>query len=465
MRHLVFAAACAALLASAGGSAQSPDAAATVAEATRTMGVTGLKSVTFAGNAATGNFGQSRTISFGLRSTPIPDYIRTIDFARPASLATGTSYLQHITPAETAWAQQLQIWSTPWGFLIGAVSHRPTVQVRTVDDVRYRVVSWTPDQKAPSGAAYRLEGFVSDRNVIDQIDTWVEHPIMGDLHIETRFTNYQSVDGLMVPAQTRQRQGGMETFVLNITNIRINPDNLDELMTPPPAAPRPAAPATVVASEKLADGVYRITGGYVSLAVEFKDYVVVVEAGQNEARGLAVLQETRRLFPQKRVKYVVNTHAHFDHAGGLPPFVADGITIVADDNNKYFLLPALGSPRTLVGDALAKSKKKPVIDGVEKKLVLRDATRTLELHHVEQLEHSDGMLIAYLPKERILFTADFPLPVAGQPVNPSTATLIENITRLGLDFDRYVTVHAPSPDRPLTRADLMGVVQTGGTQR
>ncbi|HET9012351.1 MAG TPA: MBL fold metallo-hydrolase, partial [Gemmatimonadaceae bacterium] len=184
-------------------------------------------------------------------------------------------------------------------------------------------------------------------------------------------------------------------------------------------------------------------------------YVVVLEAGQNEARGLAVLNETRRLFPQKKVKYVVNTHAHFDHAGGLPPFVAEGITIITDDNNKYFLLPALGSPRTLVGDALAKSKKKPAIDGVEKKLVLRDAMRTLELHHVERLEHSDGMLIAYLPKERILFTADFPLPVAGQPMNPSAATLVENLNRLGLDFDRYVTVHAPAPDRPLTRADVM----------
>ena len=223
------------------------------------------------------------------------------------------------------------------------------------------------------------------------------------------------------------------------------------------AAAQPGtAPATPsAASEKLADGVYRITGGYVSLAVEFKDYVVVLEAGQNEARGLAVLDETRRLFPQKKIRYVVNTHAHFDHAGGLPPFVAEGITIITDDNNKYFLLPALGSPRTLVGDALARSKKKPVIDGVEKKLVLRDSTRTLELHHVEKLEHSDGMLIAYLPRERILFTADFPLPAAGQPVNPSTATLIENLTRLGLDFDRYVSVHAPTPDRPLTRADVM----------
>jgi len=469
--------------------AAAQDAAAVVAEVTRAMGVTGLKAITFGGSAAFGNFGQSRTISFGLASTSIPNYIRTIDFERPASLAAGDTrppqvrgapppqpgtYLQQITPADTAWAQQLQIWTTPWGFLLGAASHRPTLQPRTVEGIHYRIVSWTPDQKAPSGAAYRLEGFLDDANVLVKVDTWVEHPIMGDLLVETRFSDYQDAGGLKVPSQIRQRQGGMETFVVMINSVRINPDNLEELMTPPPSAgrggpraggPGAVAPAPAVASEKLAEGVYRITGGYVSLAVEFKDYVVVLEAGQNEARGLAILNETRRLFPQKRIKYVVNTHAHFDHAGGLPPFVAEGITIIADDNNKYFLLPALGSPRTLVGDALAKSRKQPVIEGVEKKLVLRDAMRTLELHHVEQLEHSDGMLIAFLPKERILFTADFPVPVPGQPVNPSTATLIENVNRLGLDFDRYVTVHAPTPDRPLTRADLMGAVRNDGAQR
>jgi glyoxylase-like metal-dependent hydrolase (beta-lactamase superfamily II) len=481
VKQLRIAGFCTALLvASTLASAQ--DATTLVADAARAMGVTGLKALTFGGSAAFGNFGQSRTISFGLASTSIPNYIRTIDFERPASLATGDTmppqvkggpppqpgtYLQSITPANRAWAQQLQIWTTPWGFLIGAASHRPTAEARTIDNVRYRVVSWTPDQKAPSGAPYRLEGFVNDENILERVNTWVEHPIMGDLLVETRFSGYQDAGGLKVPSQIRQSQGGMETFVVIINSLRINPDNLEELMTPPAAAGRGGAPAgaPAVASEKLADGVYRITGGYVSLAVEFKDYVVVLEAGQNEARGLAILNETRRLFPQKRIKYVVNTHAHFDHAGGLPPFVAEGITIIADDNNKYFLLPALGSPRTLAGDALATSKKKPVIEGVEKKLVLRDATRTLELHHVEQLEHSDGMLIAYLPKERILFTADFPVPVPGQPVNPSTATLIENVTRLGLDFDRYVTVHAPAPDRPLTRADLMGVVRNASPER
>ena len=117
----------------------------------------------------------------------------------------------------------------------------------------------------------------------------------------------------------------METFVAAISAAVANPPNLEQLMTAPVpgAAPGPgrgaqaAPPAPAVASEKLAEGVYRITGGYVALAVEFKEYVVVLEGGQNEARGLAILAETKRLFPNKRIRYVVNTHPHFDHAGGL----------------------------------------------------------------------------------------------------------------------------------------------------
>jgi glyoxylase-like metal-dependent hydrolase (beta-lactamase superfamily II) len=292
------------------------------------------------------------------------------------------------------------------------------------------------------------------------------------MHVETMYSDYQDFGGLKAPTKIAQRQQGMETFVVAIREARANPPDLAQLMTPPPAAgggtaaaagrggaaggaPAPAA----VASEKLADGVYRITGGYVALAVEFRDYVVVLEGGQSEERGLAIIAETKRVIPNKRIKYVVNTHPHFDHASGLPPFAAEGITILTDDNNKYFLEAALGSPRTLVGDALAKSHKKPKVEGVIEKMVIRDETRTIELHHLEKLEHSDGMLVAYLPKERILFTADFNVPAAGQAVSPSIATLVQNLERLQLDFDRHVMVHAPNPDRPMTRADLLALAK------
>jgi glyoxylase-like metal-dependent hydrolase (beta-lactamase superfamily II) len=212
-------------------------------------------------------------------------------------------------------------------------------------------------------------------------------------------------------------------------------------------------------SEKLADGIYRIPGDYASLAVEFKDYVVVVEAGESEARGLAIIAEVKRLFPGKRIRYVVNTHPHFDHAAGLAPFVAEGVTILEHDNSRYFMEASLSEPRTLVGDTLAKSRRKPKVEGVIDKLVLQDATRTLELHAVKNLDHSDAMLIAYLPRERILFSADFDVAGPGQRLTPSLQALAANVERLQLDFDQHVTVHPGDPDRPLTRAYLLELMK------
>ena len=443
-------------------------------DASKAMGIVGMNSITYAGQAALGNFGQSRTVTFGLASTLIRNYVRTIDFTQPASRATGDSqppalvrggplppagkYSQIITPATPAWAQQMEIWVTPWGFLKGAAANNATLKTTKINGVPYKVLTWIPAQKAPSGLTYKISGYIDADNLVEHTETWVDHPIIGDLHHEFFYKNYQSFNGLMVPARISQRQISMETLVVQIGAAIPNPPDLERRMdgAPPPPPPPPLPPA---ASEKLADGVYRITGGYVSMAVEFKDYVVVLEAGQSEARGLAILAETKKLFPTKKIKYVVMTHPHFDHMMGLPPFVAEGITILVDDNAKFFTEASLGTPRTLVGDVMAKSKKKPKVESVIDQMELKDDTHSLMLYHVNKLEHSDSMLIAYLPKEKILFSADFGAPLAGQPVSPSIATLMANLDRYAIDFERHVTVHAPNPDRVFTRQDLFDLAK------
>ena len=100
------------------------------------------------------------------------------------------------------------------------------------------------------------------------------------------------------------------------------------------------------------------------------------------------------------------------------------------------------------------------MEGVGEKRVFKDETRTLELHHIidadPEMVHSDGMLVAFLPKEKILFQADFTLPAAGQTPNPFVQSLGKNLARLKLDFDAYVSVH--NNPTPQTRADLMKAV-------
>jgi glyoxylase-like metal-dependent hydrolase (beta-lactamase superfamily II) len=463
-------------LLSLGAAAQ--DATSVIGAASKAMGADGLNSIVYSGSAATGNFGQSKTIAGPLATTKVTNYTRAIDLSQPASRASGTTMPpaipgapppqpgtlnQNITPAATAWTQQLEIWITPWGFLKGAAANNATVRAQKTGGKAYNVVSWSPAQKSPSGQPYRVIGYINDQNMIERVETWVEHPVVGDLHVNTSYSNYQDFSGLKVPTRIVQTRADLQTFEATLTTATANPPNLKELMTPPtpgPGGPPPpppggAAPPPAVQSEKLADGVYRITGGYVALAVEFKDHVVVLEGGQSEARGLAVIAETKRVIPNKPIRYVVNTHAHFDHASGLAPFAAEGITIITHQNNKSYLEKALSMPRTLAGDSLAKANRKPKVEAAGDKRVLRDDTRTIELHHIKNLEHSDGMLVALLPAQKILFTGDFNVPAQNQPVSPSITTLVQNIDRLKLDFEAHVLVHPPNPDRPMTKADLM----------
>jgi glyoxylase-like metal-dependent hydrolase (beta-lactamase superfamily II) len=437
------------------------DARGVVDEALAALGASDLTAISVSGVAAEGNFGQSRTISFGLASTSIANFTQTFDFAGARARTTGVTperaVDRSISPAD-GWAEQFEIWVTPWGFLRGAAAASPSLRRRRIDDVDYRVITWTPSQTSPAGQPYRVAGYIDPAGLLARVETWVEHPIFGDMHVETRFSEYRNFGGIGAPTRIARRLVGMETFVMAIGSVRANPADLTRLLTSPAPAPAPRAAASAPPfSERLAEGVYRIAGSYAALAVEFRDHAVVVEAGGDEARGLAVIAETKRLFPGKRIRYVVNTHPHFDHAGGLPPFVAEGVTIIADDPSRYFLEQALRSPRTLLGDALARSKRRASVEGVVEKRVLTDGARTLELHHVERLEHSDAMLLAYLPKERILFTADFELPAEGERASPSVETLARNVERLQLDFDRHVAVHAGASDRALTRAGLLAL--------
>lgn len=468
---------------SMGAAAQ--DAKTLIGEALKAMGAENLNAITYSGTASNVNFGQTKSISGPyVLATSITNYTRAVDFTQPASRATGTTMTpappgappaqpgtlnQNISAANPAWTQQLEIWITPWGFLKGAAANGATVRAQRAGGKTVNVVSWTTPLKAPSGKAYTVTGYIDDKHMVERVETWVEHPILGDLQVEATYTDYRDFGGVKVPAKIVQKRAGWPTFEAAIANAAANPANITALLTPPPpagatgagrgGAPGGAPAPPAVQSQKLAEGVYRITGGYVALAVEMKDHVVVLEGGQNEARGLAVIAETKRVIPNKPIRYVVNTHAHFDHASGLAPFVAEGITIITHENNDDFLAKALGAPRTLVGDALAKANRKPKVEAVGDKRVLKDDTRTIELHHVTSLDHSDGMLIAFLPKEKILFTGDFNVPAPGQPVSPAIGVLVRNVERLKLDFDAHVLVHAPNPDRPLTKADLLALAK------
>jgi glyoxylase-like metal-dependent hydrolase (beta-lactamase superfamily II) len=480
-----------ALLATA---AAAQDGKTVIANASKAMGADNLSSITFYGVAQNGNFGQNNNANHPWPLTNLNDYSRSIDFAQPASRATWATYAQAvtggapalavgtpqtqqlITPANPAWAQQLEIWITPWGFLKAAAANSATARAQTVNGRRVNVVTFTAPAKSPAGQPYRVVGYIGPQGLVERVQTWVEHPIFGDLSVEAEYTNYRDANGVMYPANIVQRRGGHPTFQAQILGINANPANIQQLLTPaPPPAGRgagpggpgggaPAAPAAVAI--KLADGVFQIgqkpsAGAYNALAVEFADHVVLFEPGpQSEARGLAIIAETKRAIPNKPIRYGVISHHHADHTGGITAPVSEGITIVTPAVNKAYLERALSAPRTLAPDAMSKSGKKPVIEGFTgDKRVFSDSTRTFEIHVVKGLPHADGNVIGYLPKEKILVYADmFNLPPANNPVpDPpvvGTMVFLANIERLKLDVDRILSVHTLNPDRLTSVADI-----------
>jgi glyoxylase-like metal-dependent hydrolase (beta-lactamase superfamily II) len=267
---------------------------------------------------------------------------------------------------------------------------------------------------------------------------------MGDMHIVADYSDWRDFGGFMAPTEIVQTRGGWPFFEVDVTAAVANPPDLARLASEPQnrraavEGGRRPAPLNVTA-EKLGDGLYRLTtgaGSYDSLIVEFDDYIMMLEAGQSEARALAYIAEAKKLMPGKPIRYVFNTHAHSDHTAGLPALVAEGATVITQANNKEFLERALNTPRTLLDDTLAKNPKPANVEAVEEKKVYSDGSRTVEMYHVYPVPHSNGLLVAYIPREKVLFQGDFSVN-PGQPANDHVKALVPALEKLGLvDFDR-----------------------------
>ena len=474
------------------GNVMAQDAKGVIANAQKALG--DLKSITYSGSAKDVAFQQcgSNAVDMICRGThdpmrPINNYVRVIDLTAPTSRQTGATnnpagggattpmpgtFSQQVTPQQAdvsqPWVNSLEFYLTPWGFLKGAAANNATASRRKVDGKNYTVLTWSPTVKAPSGKSYVINGYVNEQNIVDRVETWLGENIMGDMHILATYTGWKDFGGVMAPSKIVQTRGGWPFFEVDVTAAKANPPDVATLVPPPvpaggrggagAAAPPAAAPLTVT-SEKLGDGLYRLTtgnGSYDSVIVEFKDYIMMLEAGQSEARGLAYIAETKKLLPNKPIRYVMNTHPHSDHTGGLPPLVAEGATIITQKNNEEFLEKALNTPRTLLNDTLARNPKKAKVEAVSEKKVYSDGTRTVELYHVSPVPHSNGLMIAYIPREKVLFQGDFSLPAPGQPANDHVKALVPILEKLNLDFDRYINVHTSAT--PQTKADLWKAV-------
>lgn len=210
-----------------------------------------------------------------------------------------------------------------------------------------------------------------------------------------------------------------------------------------------------------------ITGGYRSVAVEMKDHIVLIEAPQSEMTTSNIIAEVKKAIPNKPIKYVVNTHTHADHSGGLRAAVAEGATVITHESNKGLYEKWFSNSRTLLmPDKLSQSEKKPKFEYMGEKKVLKDSMNTIELYHLNGVAHAEDMIIAYLPKIKTVVEADAfnaPAPNAPPPqiINGLERLFASEMDRLKIDYTTIIPVHQPNPDREITKADLLKNIGKG----
>ena len=469
-----------------GGTAIAQDAMTVLRAASTAMGAANLKSIRYSGTGWNAGVGQSFSPEEDWPRFEITAYTRTIDYdARTSNeeltrrqgeypqRGGGGTPLQGDQRAVTlvsgnyAWnmqgtnavpqpaaaeLRQLDIWLSPHGFIKAAMAANPTAASVNLAGSRVTIVSFTAMGK------YRVNGTINDQNLVERVQTWVPNPVFGDMVYEHRYTEYKDYGGVKFPTLLHSHQGdprlnpGHNSMEVRATSVQ--PNVSAAALSVPDAVRQAAIPAVRAVSQKLADGVWLIGGGsHNSVLVEFQDHVAVVEAPQNEERSLAVIAEVQKLLPTKPIRYVVNTHHHFDHSGGLRTYVAHGATIVTHQMNKEFYEDVLLYPsaRTIDPDLLSQrypwfaQNRVPAFETVNQKYVLSDGNRTLDIYPVQGLAHNANMLMIYLPKDKILINADLyspPAPNAQPPaVNASMTTFKQNIQRLKLDVAQHVPIH------------------------
>ena len=450
------------------------DAASVIDAAAKAMGTTTLQSIQYSGTGTNNSLGQAAQPGGPWPRFRVTKYVASINYsgpvmrtevvridnerpprgggAGPFNAQTGQGGIRPI-PGDIIQNQTLDgknengalnIWLTPHGFLKGAAANSATAKVSTARGKK--TVSFSAFGK------YTVTGTINDQNLVEHVETKTYNSFTGDTLVEGVYSDYRDFGGVKFPMRIVMKQGGHPTLELAVAEVTPNsPAALDVRANPPRGGGPGAGPAggggVQITADKIADGVWFLTSGAPqTILVEFSDHVVLIEGPTGDERTMATIAEVKRMLPNKPIKYLVNTHHHSDHAGGIRAYAAEGIPIITHElQRRYYEQQIFKSPHTLNQDRLARAPKAPVFETVKDKRVLTDGTRTLELHLMRGNLHSEGLLMAYLPKEKILIQADAFAPRPGVPPlpapSPYTVNLVENIDRLKLDVQQVVHVH------------------------
>jgi glyoxylase-like metal-dependent hydrolase (beta-lactamase superfamily II) len=291
-----------------------------------------------------------------------------------------------------------------------------------------------------------------------RISRRVDHLMLGDVSLDVLLSDWNEAgDGIRLPMRIAQREDRwvLSDYRFATARTNVDPGPLTATDSVRAAVPDGSVdgPAMTIDVEEIAPGIWSLAGPpfnggvYHTIAIEQSDHVALVEAPENDARTLAILARARALRPGKPLGPMVNTHHHFDHAGGVRAAISQGLTIITHEANRDFYERVVyPRPHTIQPDALQRNPRPLALRSVRGKLVLKDSLRSIELYQVRADQHSGSMLMVYLPTERVLIQADLnraPGPAGDDPARPFAPALVESVRRWGLRVERVVGIHGP----------------------
>ena len=349
--------------------------------------------------------------------------------------------------------------------LLEAMNRAPTLRYLGEDELdgkRQKVISVI----RPDNQQLALS-FDAQTNLLTRYGYLYADPVTGDSEIAQTYSGYRTLGKLKLPSGRALYNSGGLIQEVEYTDLQINtkpaesmfagPTGFEKLAAPPAAPPPPAV-------SKVADDVYLLQGlaggTHNVLFVAFNEYILVLEAPEQilyNSNSVQALQKIKETVPNKPVKYLVLTHHHADHAGGFREYVAEGATIVTTRNTKTFLEKAAATQSSLLPQF--SPQKKLTIETIEnKKRVFQDDKHVVEIYDVGPNPHAQEILVAYLPKEKILFQADLlnaapngTIPIA----QDATISFSERLQQLGLDVEKIYGVHG----RPATPEELRASIE------
>src|SRR6185295_2286908 len=230
--------------------------------------------------------------------------------------------------------------------------------------------------------------------------------IWGDVTFDYVYSNWRDVDGMKIPMSRKYELNGRMVQETELTSVRFNqPIDQARLQIPAGVLASAAKPATGnvpyqwvirrqyigvymdsdnvsydtkgssgLRLQELAPGVFHVTGGtHNSLLVEMSDHLIVVDAPVTDAQSMWVVNETRKRFPGKPIRWVVLTHHHMDHAGGVRGLLADGGTLVVGQGAYEHFNRVLRAPTTRNPDMKPSDLTRTPIMEVRESHLMSDA--------------------------------------------------------------------------------------------